>query len=128
MWHGTKKEICHSICQSGFTFFGKHDILQGKKDQNTDAGYFGSGIYFTNSARYAAEIYSDGNLLFAWVCMREPYPVVANAPNLYPDKPKDMEKLEGFGAYQNYNAHHIPIISVRPSNPNCAIYYPCSDI
>jgi len=128
LWHGTKAAICHSICQTGFTFFGKHQLLQeGKKDENnTDTGYFGAGIYFTNSARYAAEVYSDGNLLLAWVSMREPYPVVANAPNLYPDKPKDMRKLEGLGAYQNYNAHHIPIVSVEPDHPNCAIYYPCS--
>jgi len=128
LWHGTKAAICHSICQTGFTFFGKHQLLQeGKKDENnTDTGYFGAGIYFTNSARYAAEVYSDGNLLLAWVSMREPYPVVANAPNLYPDKPKDMRKLEGLGAYQNYNAHHIPIVSVKPDNPSCAIYYPCS--
>jgi len=128
LWHGTKAAICHSICQTGFTFFGKHQLLQeGKKDENnTDTGYFGAGIYFTNSARYAAEVYSDGNLLLAWVSMREPYPVVANAPGLYPDKPKDMRKLEGLGAYQNYNAHHIPIVSVKPDNPSCAIYYPCS--
>jgi len=128
LWHGTKAAVCHSICQTGFTFFGKHQLLQeGKKDENnTDTGYFGAGIYFTNSARYAAEVYSDGNLLLAWVSMREPYPVVANAPNLYPDKPKDMKKLEGLGAYQNYNAHHIPIVSVKPDNPSCSIYYPCS--
>ncbi len=125
LWHGTKKEICQSICQSGFTFFGKQDLLQGKNDQNTDLGYFGSGIYFTNSARYAAEIYSDGNLLLAWVSMREPYPVVSHAPNLFPDKPKDMVRLEGHGAYQNYNAHHIPVIPVDPSNS--VICYPCSD-
>ena len=96
------------------------------KDENTDVGYFGSGIYFTNSARYAAEIYSDGNLLLAWVTMREPYPVVANAICNLPAKPTDMKKLEGYGAYQNYNAHYIPVVPIDPTHPKCAVYYPCA--
>ena len=36
--------------------------------------------------------------------------------------------LEGKGAYQNYNAHYIPVVSVAPDNPKCMIYYPtCED-
>ena len=126
LWHGTTAAICDSICKTGFTSFGKHALIQGgaSPGQNTDIGYFGSGIYFTNSARYAADIYSDGNLLLAWVSMREPYPVVANCA--YPSKPKDMKKLEGLGHYENYNAHHIPVISVNPANKKCAVYYPCT--
>jgi len=53
LWHGTTEKICQSICQSGFTFFGKHTLIKGGTEQNqknTDIGYFGSGIYFTNSA------------------------------------------------------------------------------
>ena len=126
LWHGTKAAICDSVCKTGFTSFGKQDIIHGSTGPgpNTDIGYFGSGIYFTNSARYAADIYSDGNLLLAWVSMREPYPVVANCA--YPSKPDDMKKLEGNSHYQNYNAHHIPVISVNPANKKCAIYYPCT--
>ena len=97
---------------------------------NTDLGYFGSGIYFTNSARYAAQIYAgdDGRLFLAWVSMREPYPVVADAPYDIKGnpKPKDMQKLEGYGAYQNYNAHYIPVAPIDPSNKMCAVYYPCA--
>lgn len=127
LWHGSKADICHSICKTGFTFFGKQDLIHGGgAGKNTDIGFFGSGIYFTDSARYAAEIYSDGNLLLAWVSMREPYPVVADKVCLPPEKPKDMKKLEGSGAYQNYNAHFIPVISVDPKNKKCAIYYPCA--
>ena len=56
--------------------------------------------------------------------MREPYPVVANCE--YPNKPEDMKKLEGLGHYENYNAHHIPVISINLTNKKCAIYYPCT--
>ncbi len=128
LWHGTKAAICNSICQTGFAYFGKHQLIKGgtKKDQNTDVGYFGSGIYFSNSASYGADIYSDGNIFLAWVSMRDPYPVVANVACRPPNKPKDMEKLEGLGAYLNYNAHYIPVISINPANKSCAVYYPCS--
>jgi hypothetical protein len=128
LWHGTTASICDSICTTGFTTFGKHEIIHGTgKTQNTDIGYFGSGIYFTTSAKYATATYSDGNILLAWVSMREPYPVVADQLCSPPHKPVDMQKLQGLGAYQNYNAHYIPVVSVNPSNPNCATYYPCTD-
>ena len=29
LWHGTKAAVCESICDTGFTFFGKQDIVQG---------------------------------------------------------------------------------------------------
>ena len=127
LWQGSSAQICDSICQTGFTFFGKHQIIHGEGvgGPSTDVGFFGSGIYFTNSARYAADIYSDGNMLLSWVSMREPYPVVADRP--HPHKPKDMQKLEGLGAYENYNAHYIPVVSVNPSNETCAVYYPCTE-
>ena len=89
---------------------------------STDIGYFGSGIYFTNSARYAA-MYADGHLLLSWVSMREPYPVVNDAP--HPNKGSDMKKLAGQGHYQNYNAHYIPVASIKPHKPDCMEYYPC---
>ena len=37
-----------------------------------------------------------------------------------------MIKLEGEGAYQNYNAHFIPVISTRPRQAGWTIYYPCA--
>lgn len=128
LWHGSKQEICHSICKAGFTFFGKHHYLKDEAQgasaaKSTDLGFFGSGIYFTNSARYAADIYSDGNLLLTWVSMRSPYPVIGDKP--LPTKPTDMGKLEGLGAYQNYNAHYIPVVPLNPHDSQCAVYYPC---
>ena len=126
LWHGSTPTKCHSICTSGFTYFGKQhkfnsDAQQGA-NSSTDIGYFGSGMYFTNSAHYAS-MYSSGNLLLAWVSMREPYPVVNDVP--FPNQGSDMIKLKGHKHYQNYNAHYIPVASKDPLNPNCMEYYPC---
>jgi len=128
LWQGTSSQKCESICGSGFTFFGKHHCFdpnaQKGAQASTDIGYFGSGIYFTNSARYATMYSEGGNLLLSWVSMREPYPVVSDVP--HPQKCSDMRKLEGKGAYQNYNAHYIPVTSINPQNPQCMEYYPCT--
>jgi hypothetical protein len=117
LWHGTNQQVCNSICSSGFTFFGKVN-----DSNSTDIGYFGSGIYFTNSASYAT-MYGSDHLILAWVSMREPYPVVNNIP--HPNKGADMKKLQGQGHYQNYNAHYIPVASINPNSPSCMEYYPC---
>jgi hypothetical protein len=126
LWHGSSQQKCNSICTSGFTSFGKHHYFStaaGKgANTSTDIGYFGSGIYFSNSAQYAA-MYADGHLLLSWVSMREPYPVVNDAP--HPNQGSDMKKLAGQGHYQNYNAHYIPVASIKPHKPDCMEYYPC---
>jgi hypothetical protein len=127
LWHGSTKEVCQSICWSGFTSFGKHHYFDENASKgntkSTDKGYFGAGIYFTNSAQYATMYSSGGNLLLSWVSMREPYPVVNDRP--HPQKGSDMLKLEGRMHYQNYNAHFIPVASVKPHDPQCIEYYPC---
>ena len=124
LWHGSSQDKCTSIATSGFAYFGKHAYFDPQTPQSTtstDIGFFGSGIYFTNSAQYAA-MYAKGHLLLSWVSMREPYPVVSD--RLFPSKPTDMKMLEGKGAYQNYNAHYIPVVSVAPDQPECMLYYP----
>lgn len=95
----------------------------GAHADNTDVGFFGSGIYLTTSARYAADIYSDGeHLLLGWVSMREPFPVISDTDN--PSQCSDMKRLKGQGAYHKYNAHYIPVVP-DPKNPQSANYYPC---
>jgi len=126
LWHGTRH--VESICEIGFTYFGKHHLVQpsagpGPAQKSTDIGYFGSGIYFTNSSKYAA-LYCPNTLMLSWVAMRRPYPVVSDVP--IPQKCSDMRKLEGQGAYQNSNAHFIPVVSTDPSDPECMEYHPCS--
>ena len=127
LWHGSSFDKCQSICSSGFTYFGKHHFFDSSAPSNTtigstDIGFFGSGIYFTNSANYAS-FYSQGHLLLSWVSMREPYPVINDVPS--PQEGTDMKILEGKGAYQNYNAHYIPVVSTNPKDPDCIYYYPC---
>ncbi len=125
LWHGTNTQKSQSICESGFTYFGKHAYFSGEGSEgggSTDIGYFGSGIYFTESAHYAS-IYGKGALLLSWVSMREPYPVVSDKP--HPQKGTDMEMLEGKGAYQNYDTHFVPVASIYPTNPRSMVYYPC---
>jgi len=121
LWHGSSGDKCASICQSGFTYFGKTSMnLDQSMSQSTDEGYFGSGIYFTNSARYAADIYGNGCLILAWVSMREPFPVVGDFQQT------DMKFLKGQGAYKNYNTHYVPVVPTRLT-ADCAIYYPCQE-
>jgi len=119
LWHGTREEICESICSSGFVYFGKTSLgTHGAGDpKSTDEGYFGSGFYFTNSPRYAADIYSKGHLHLVWVSMRHPFPVVGDPEQL------DMAHLRGRGAYKHYNAHYVPVVPVK-DNPHCAHYHP----
>ncbi len=122
LWHGTSLPKSQSICASGFTYFGKHTYFSGHGSGSTDIGYFGSGIYFTESAQYAS-MYSKGALLLSWVSMREPYPVISD--KAYPQKCSDMRMLEGKGAYQNYDTHFVPVASILPDNPHCMVYHPC---
>jgi len=119
LWHGTNEKKCDYICRSGFAYFGKQD-LEGKflSADNTDEGFFGSGIYFTNSARYAADCYAEGHLLLAWVSMREPFPVVGDPLQ------SDMKGLKGKYKYKNYDTRYIPVDSKSPTDPYCANYYP----
>ena len=120
LWHGSSEEVCESIATLGFVHFGKIS-LGGSTPESTDEGFFGSGIYFTNSARYAADIYSRGHIFLAWVSMREPFPIVGDPSQI------DMKAIKGKGAYKAYNAHYIPVTSINPSDHSEAIYYPTKE-
>jgi len=118
LWHGTRKEIAESIADSGFAFFGKTTIDPAQLGPtSTDDGFFGSGIYFTNSPRYAAEQYAKGTqggvICLAWVSMREPFPFAGD------DDQSEMAEQRGIGAYKSYDAHIIPVVR----QPN-SLYYP----
>jgi hypothetical protein len=120
MWHGSSPSACDAISKTGFMFFGRPKI--GSSDTvapgATDDGYFGRGIYFTNSARYAA-LYSRGAVMMAWTATRTPFPVVGDTLQ------QDMKQLRGGGHHKDYNAHYIP---VRPleMNADCVEYYPAN--
>ena len=129
LWHGTSKDICQSICTTGFLHFGKHSFTdptaQKGKFASTDPGYFGSGNYFTTSARYAC-MYNPRCLMLSWVSMLDPpFPVVNHCP--HPQQGHDMQTLgKGGAAYQHYAAHYIPVANTRPDFPGSMEYYPCA--
>ncbi|WP_316355522.1 hypothetical protein [Candidatus Neptunichlamydia sp. REUL1] len=108
---GSKEALCESICHSGLEIVGKHSGIAGPS--STDPGWFGSGIYLTNSMRYAelysryAEVMSGGDpdntplhMILSWASMREPYPVING----------DGVKLKGKDHVGVYNAHYIPVV------------------
>ena len=120
LWQGSSEEVCELIAKLGFIYLGK--ISAGNSDpENTYEGFFGNGIYFTNSARYASDIYSKGYIFLAWVSMREPFPIVGD------NTQTDMEAINGKGAYKDYNAHYVPVTSITPFDPYEKIYYPTKE-
>ena len=126
MWHGTREERVHSILRAGFTYFGKENFAiqkEGERFQNTDDGYFGSGIYFTDSAEYAA-MYSQGVLIMAWILMRQPFSLISD---VHEGGSTDMRNFVGRPAYKNYNAHYIPVRSINPDKPECMDFYTCTE-
>ena len=120
LWHGSSKEMCESIATSGFVHFGKIS-LGSITTKSTGEGFFGNGIYFTNSARYAADICSKGYIFLAWVSMKEPFPIVGDDCRI------DMKNIKGKGAYKDYDTHYIPVTSENHSDPYEAIYYPTKE-
>ena len=105
-FHGTKASLLDSIFETGFANVA-----------TTDNGFFGKGIYNTGYAEYAHRVYSDGTLLFNWVCFYSAYPVA------FPD----VEKLKGGSNYSNYDAHYALVAPKNPSNSQEVIYYPITD-
>lgn len=70
-WHGLKDvDSLDSIFTTGFANLGK-----------TDKGFFGKGIYSTDNANYAYQVYSKGTmgeskiLLLNSICFHSPYPI-----------------------------------------------------
>jgi len=103
VWHGTKAAILLSLFKTGFAALA-----------STDEGYFGKGLYSSWEPQYAYETYCQGALLVNWVAFYSAYPVIDG----------DMDKLMGKPAYQNYDAHFVPVVPQFP-DPDCASFIPC---
>lgn len=128
LWHGSNPAKCDSISKTGFAYFG-----QGATN-TTDAGFFARGIYFTNSCKYATDIYAagidgkaginakEGHLLLSWVSMREPYPLIGHKK--FPAQPPDMDTFLGKNKKAGYNAHFIPVKSTNPNKIWWSEYHP----
>ncbi len=119
--NGCSQKALPSICSTGPTYFGKHSFFNpemGLTSFSTDQGYFGSGIYFTDSPDYASRYSQDKVLVIYWVSGRPPLPVVSDVR--HPKKCSDMTLLEGHGHFSNHNLHVIPVAQVKG-----LVYYPC---
>ena len=64
LWHGTTLNSTNLIKKEGFYPL-----------QKTDEGYFGKGIYLSNSAQYSGRNYGK-SLILCWTIVSNPYPVI----------------------------------------------------
>ena len=101
VWHGTNAVAAQGILESGFANLAL-----------VDAGFFGKGLYGTNSAEYSHRVYGKA-LLLSWMAFTSAYPVIRG----------DMNKLTAKGVYQRYDAHYVPVVPRTPS-PHEVNYLP----
>ncbi|CAF1650480.1 unnamed protein product [Adineta ricciae] len=98
MWHGCRKNALPNLLSDGFATLG-----------TLDDGWYGKGMYFTSSAKYAARYCpeSGGCLIMCYIALLNPFPVVsADAPlNVSPTK----FRFYGHGNFKNYQCHYIPV-------------------
>jgi hypothetical protein len=59
-----------------------------------------------------------GALVMCCVSLFSAYPVIGRS---------DMDKLQGRGNYQNYDAHIVPVVPADSSNPRELNYFPCEE-
>jgi len=104
LWHGCTASVALEICETGLA-----DL------QTTDDGFFGRGLYLTNSWEYATRVYSKADLtiILCWTVLGSVYPVVS----------RDMAKLRGQPHYLNYDSHYVPVKHLSGSS-----YIPCNAI
>ena len=107
LWHIRSKSVCNSESETGFIYFGKTS-----ESQNKD--FSENGIYFTNSARYATDIYNEKDLFLAWVSMKEPFPIIG-------DSKTDIENFQE--KYKDYNAYYVPVTSINHSDKDVSTCY-----
>ncbi len=123
-FHGCSDTAADSIAKTGSAYFGKCqdlDSSQSGSALSTDDGYFGRGIYGTDSFAYARKY--GKKIFISWFAMREPRPVIGDVK--HPKMATDMKQLKGHGKVAAHNAHFISVASIRPEDPNCMLYYPC---
>ena len=110
LWHVSSKSVCNSGSESGFIYFGK---TPESESQNNDYDFSESGIYFTNSARYASDVYNEKVIFLTWVSMKEPFPIVG-------DSKTDIETFKK--TYRDYNAYYVPV-TLNYSDNDASICY-----
>ena len=109
LWYVRSKSVCNSESEAGFIYFGKTSEAES---QNKD--FSENGIYFTNSVRYASDVYNEKDLFLAWVSMKEPFPIIG-------DSKTDIENFKE--KYKDYNAYYVPVTSISYSDNDANICY-----
>src|SRR5689334_3166055 len=99
-WHGSSEKACFQIAENNFL-----DPTELAVSKQTDPGYFGKGIYFTQFPSYGS-LYADKEkqcMLVSWVMMGKPYPVIES-----PTDPPDVSLL-GKSCVPGYNSHYAVV-------------------
>jgi len=100
MWHGCSYELLPYIISDGFATVSIRD-----------EGWFGRGMYFTSSAKYATQ-YSGkyGCLIMSYIIILNPFPIITD------DAPVHMEtstfRFNGQGNYKTYQCHYAPVAPI----------------
>ncbi|CAF1108879.1 unnamed protein product [Rotaria sordida] len=100
-WHGCRRANLPKLLSDGFAALSK-----------LDKGWYGTAMYLTSSAEYAAK-YTDygGCLIMCYVVLLNPFPVITD------DAPLNVSssnfRFYGRGNYSNYQCHYIPVAPVN---------------
>jgi len=89
--HGTSGTSAWLIVAGGFATLS-----------SLDAGYYGAGIYFTTSAKYAVPYFAtkpDPSILISWVMVGNAYPVI--------EHPRKKGSLAGMIIKPGYQSHYV---------------------
>lgn len=104
VWSGAPEETYFKIGESGHLSPKELEARGITKKGSGDAGYFGSGIYFTQFPSYAAQYAKCGPdsmvLLLSFVLMGRVYPVTETILNR-------ADNLEGKPLKQGFDSHYI---------------------
>jgi len=89
--HGTAATAAWKICSGGFAALS-----------SLDSGYYGAGIYFTTSAKYAVPYFAtkpEPAIIISWVIVGNAYPVI--------EHPRKAGSLAGTIIKPGYQAHYV---------------------
>jgi len=89
--HGTAASAAWKICTGGFAALS-----------SLDSGYYGAGIYFTTSAKYAVPYFAtkpEPAIIISWVLVGNAYPVI--------EHPRKTGTLAGTIIKPGYQAHYV---------------------
>lgn len=117
-WHGTSEETVWRIAEENFLEPAELDAkLKSLGKEQTDPGYFGKGIYFTQFPSYGASYArSTSCLLLSWVLMGRAYPVIEEP--LLKVSPGERTLL-GSSCKPGFHSHYVVVKQKGPTFLPC---------